>query len=122
MLVVRDTVAKGRGVFAEKDFAKGELIEKACVIVIPKKQVKLILQTVLFNYYFTWQRESGAIALGLASLFNHSYHPNAVYIKNFADNWIEIIAYKDIAVGEEITVNYNGKVDDLSPIWFDVVE
>ncbi|BAZ31117.1 nuclear protein SET [Cylindrospermum sp. NIES-4074] len=121
MLVVRDTDSKGRGVFAQKDFAKGEVIEKACVIVIPKKQVKLIVQTVLFNYYFNWHGESGAIALGLTSLFNHSYHPNALYVKNFAKRVIEVIAYQDIDAGEEITVNYNGRVDDVSPVWFDVV-
>lgn len=122
MLVVRDTDAKGRGVFAQKDFAKGEVIEKAAVIVIPKEQVKLIVQTVLFNYYFNWHGESGAIALGLASLFNHSYHPNALYVKNFAKRVIEVIAYQDIAEGEEVTVNYNGVVDDVTPVWFDVVE
>ncbi|MEA5551167.1 SET domain-containing protein [Anabaena cylindrica UHCC 0172] len=122
MLVLRDTDSKGRGIFAQKSFAKGEVIEKAAVIVIPKQQVKLIVKTVLLNYYFGWHGESGAIALGFASLFNHSYHPNALYIKNFSKNVIEFIAHKDIRAGEEITVNYNGQVDDLSPVWFDVVE
>jgi SET domain-containing protein len=122
MLVVRDTEIKGRGVFAQKDFDPGEIIDVANVIVIPKQQVKLITHTVLCNYYFSWHGESGAIALGYASLFNHSYHPNALYVKNFAKNIIEIIAYKDIRKNEEITINYNGTVDDLTPIWFDVVE
>ncbi|MFM2060398.1 MAG: hypothetical protein RLZZ507_68 [Cyanobacteriota bacterium] len=122
MLVVRDTEIKGRGVFAQKDFEPGEIIDVANVIVIPKQQVKLITHTVLCNYYFSWYGESGAIALGYASLFNHSYHPNALYLKNFAKSIIEIIAYKNIRKGEEITINYNGTVDDLTPIWFDVVE
>jgi uncharacterized protein len=122
MLVVRETEAKGRGVFAEKDFIKGDIIETAAVIVIPKEQVKLITHTVLYNYYFNWHGESAAIALGLASLFNHSYYPNAVYMKNFAKRVIEIIAYKDIRMGEEITVNYNGVAEDLTPVWFDAVE
>ncbi|HLO89017.1 MAG TPA: SET domain-containing protein-lysine N-methyltransferase, partial [Nostocaceae cyanobacterium] len=82
----------------------------------------LITQTVLFNYYFTWHGESGAIALGFASLFNHSYYPNAYYVKNFTDRVIEVIAYKYIREGQEITVNYNGAVNDLSPVWFDVEE
>jgi SET domain-containing protein len=122
MLVVRDTEIKGRGVFAQRDFEPGEIIDIANVIVIPKQQVKLITHTVLCNYYFGWHGESGAIALGYASLFNHSYQPNALYVKKFDQQVIEIIAYKYIRKGQEITINYNGNVDDLTPIWFDVVE
>ncbi|MFM6104491.1 MAG: SET domain-containing protein [Sphaerospermopsis kisseleviana] len=122
MLVVRDTEIKGRGVFAQRDFELGEIIDIANVIVIPKQQVKLITHTVLCNYYFGWHGESGAIALGYASLFNHSYQPNALYVKKFDQQVIEIIAYKYIREGQEITINYNGQVDDLTPIWFDVVE
>jgi hypothetical protein len=43
-------------------------------------------------------------------------------VKNFAKRIIEFFAYQDITMGEEITVNYNGRVDDLSPTWFDVIE
>jgi SET domain-containing protein len=122
MLVVRDTEIKGRGVFAQRDFELGEIIDIANVIVIPKQQVKLITHTVLCNYYFGWHGESGAIALGYGSLFNHSYQPNALYVKKFDQQVIEIIAYKYIREGQEITINYNGQVDDLTPIWFDVAE
>ncbi len=122
MLVVRDTEIKGRGVFAQRDFEPGEIIDIANVIVIPKQQVKLITHTVLCNYYFGCHGESGAIALGYASLFNHSYQPNALYVKKFDQQVIEIVAYKYIRKGQEITINYNGNVDDLTPIWFDVVE
>jgi SET domain-containing protein len=116
MLVFRDTGIKGRGIFAHQDFAKGELTEITPIIVIPKQQVKLIVKNVLLNYYFGWHGESGAIALGFASLFNHSYHPNALYIENIAKSVIEIIAHQDIRKGQEITINYNGQVDDQSPV------
>ncbi|TAE58768.1 MAG: SET domain-containing protein-lysine N-methyltransferase [Nostocales cyanobacterium] len=122
MLVVRDTEIKGRGVFADRDFDQGEIIHIAPVIVVPKQQVKLIGKTVLCNYYFDWHGESCAIALGYASLFNHSYRPNAFYVKKFDEQVIEIIAHKYILQGQEITVNYNGKVDDSTPIWFDAVD
>ena len=122
MLVFRDTGIKGRGIFAHQDFAKGELTEITPIIVIPKQQVKLIVKTVLLNYYFGCHGETGAIALGFASLFNHSYHPNALYIKNIAKSVIEIIAHQDIRKGQEITINYNGQVDDPSPVCFDVVK
>ncbi|MDB9490529.1 hypothetical protein PN478_08350 [Dolichospermum circinale CS-534/05] len=35
---------------------------------------------------------------------------------------IELIVYRNIEVGEEITANYNGSPENQSPIWFDVVE
>ena len=123
MLIVGNTKLKGRGVFAQKRFLKGEVIERAPVVVIPAEQIQLIDQTVLANYYYDWEDKAAAIALGLSSLFNHSYHPNTYYVKKFADRELELIAYRDIEVGEEITANYNGSAEDLSPIiWFDVVD
>ncbi len=122
MLIVGNTNLKGRGVFAQKRFLKGEVIERAYVVVIPAEQVKLIDQTVLTNYYYDWENQAAAIALSWVSLINHSYQPNTFYVKKFAERVIEYIAYKDIEEGEEITANYNGSPDNLSPIWFDVVD
>lgn len=122
MLVVAYTKEKGRGVFAQKRFLKGAVIERASVVVIPAEQVKLIDQTVLSNYYYDWEDKAAAIALGLASLINHSYDPNSYYRKKFAEQELELITYRDIEAGEEITANYNGSPENQSPIWFDVVD
>lgn len=122
MLTVKNTHKKGKGVFAEKNFAKGDLIEQAQIIIIPQEQVKFIDQTNLYNYYFAWADHSAAIALGFGSLYNHSYKPNSFYTKKFDESIVEFIAYRDILKGQEITVNYNnGVVDDFSPIWFDAI-
>ena len=51
-LLCRTTENTGRGVFAKKHVIQGELIEKAPVIIFPLEQIKLIDQTVLYNYYF----------------------------------------------------------------------
>lgn len=122
MLIVGNTNLKGRGVFAQKRFLKGEVVDKAPVVVIPAEQVKFLDLTVLTNYYYDWEDKAVAIALGLVSLFNHSYHPNTYYVKKFAELEVECIAYRDIEVGEEITANYNGSPEDRTSIWFDVVE
>ncbi|WP_334783466.1 SET domain-containing protein [Nostoc sp.] len=114
MLIVGNTNLKGRGVFAQKRFLKGELFERVPVVVIPAEQVEFLDKTILGNYYYDWEDKAAAIALGLSSLINHSYHPNAYYVKKFA--------YREIEVGEEITANYNGSPDEKSPIWFDVVD
>lgn len=122
MIIVGDTKLKGRGIFAQKRFVKGEVIERASVVVIPAEQVKLIDQTVLTNYYYDWENQAIAIALSWTSLINHSYQPNTFYVKKFAEGVIEHIVYRDIEEGEEMTANYNGSPEDLSPIWLDVVE
>lgn len=74
------------------------------------------------NYYYDWEDKAAAMGLGLSSLINHSYHPNTYYVKKFADSELDLIAYRDIEVGEEITINYNGSPENLSPVWFDVVD
>lgn len=50
-----------------------------------------------------------AIAFGFGSLYNHSYQPNARYVKRIAERTLDYVAIRDIQCGEEITVNYNGR-------------
>lgn len=122
MLIVGNTKLKGRGVFAQKRFLKGEIIETTPVVVVPAEQVEFIDQTILTYYYYDWEDKAVAIALGLCTLFNHSYQPNTYYIKKFTEREVQYIAYRDIEVGEEITANYNGSPGDKSPIWFNVID
>jgi SET domain-containing protein len=123
-LEIRDTSAKGRGVFARIPFASGELIEAVPIILIPAEQCNFIEPTVLALYIFNFgpQGEHAAIALGYGSLYNHSYTPNAQYIKVWEQQIIRFVALRDIKEGEEITVNYNGSPEDQARIWFDVQE
>lgn len=60
--------------------------------------------------------------MGHGSLYNHSYRPNAKYVRKVSEGVIDFVAVRDIEVGEEITVNYNGYPGDNEPVWFDVVE
>ena len=70
------------------------------------------------DIFFEWGR--GTVApLGFGSLYNHSYEPNARYEDCRADQ--VFVAIRDIADGEEITVNYNGEPGDRSPVWFEVI-
>src|SRR5436305_8428810 len=122
MLEVRSRSGKGRGVFAASRFACGEIIETAPIILIPAEQWPHIEPTVLalyiYNFGPTAEQEHAAIALGYGSLYNHSYQPNAKYIKDWDRQLIHFVAVRDIAEGEEITLNYNGLPEDQKPIWF----
>ena len=113
---------KGRGVFAGRRFLKGEVIERAPVLIIPAQEWSQFEKTMLYDYCYSWgdQAEDMAFALGFGSLYNHSYHPNAVYKKNLDELMIEFIALRNIEAGEEVTINYNGYPTDESPLWFEV--
>jgi hypothetical protein len=111
----------GRGVFAARDISEGDLIEICPVLLFNKQELPHIRSTVLDNYYFDWG-ESGehyAVCLGLGSLYNHATFPNAEYGMDFDGLTIEFVAIRDIAAGEEITVNYNGEPGNAEPLWFE---
>ena len=123
-ICVKDTEKYGKGIYATRDIKAGELIEVSPVLVSCKNEWKYLKKTVLFNYCFTWGEdyEQIAIALGYGSLFNHSYTPNTTFINNLDNLSIDFYANENIKDGEEITVNYNGELDDKSPLWFDVLD
>jgi SET domain-containing protein len=117
---VKNSLLHGKGVFAKRGFNKGELIEKCPVIAFSKDELKELDKTVFYNYYFSW-KNGGAIALGLGSLYNHSYRPNAIYLKDFKRGFITFRALKTIKKNEEILVNYNGKPSSRAKVWFEKV-
>jgi SET domain-containing protein len=125
MIRVGPSKGKGRGVFARRQIAEGELIEQAPVLVIPGRQWRYVEQTLLYDYCFSWgpDHEHAALALGFGSIYNHSYRPNAAYIKRLSEQVIDFVALRSIAPGEEITINYNGPTEARAPMWFgEVVE
>lgn len=121
-ITLRKTRKKGLGVFALKDFKKGELIESAPVLTFTPKERKILEKTHLSHYIYPWKSTlSAALAFGYGSIYNHSYAPNADWKQNFKEQTMEYHALKEIRAGDEITVNYNGEPEDTTPIdWFDV--
>ena len=120
-LEIRNDPAKGRGVFARTPIAAGNLIEAAPVIVVPAAQCKLLDRTILHDYYFRWDGDpdgdgSGAVALGLVALCNHSRRPNARVRRNLAQETLDLVALAPIAAGDEVTIDYN------CPLWFEPAE
>ena len=115
---IKKTKGKGRGVFAGKVFKKGEIIEICPVILLSKKDTKLIDKTKLYNYYFEWGKTKNAIVLGYGSIYNHSYKSNATFKKDTGNLCFNFVAVKNIQKGEEITTNYNGEASS-KPVWFD---
>jgi SET domain-containing protein len=111
---------EGLGVFARHEIKKDEVIEEAPLILIPEDQLSDLTKTRLLEYYFAWGHKfsEAAIGLGFASLYNHSFEPNAKYVKDVEKSVLRFVAIKDISQDEEIVVNYNGHPDDKSKLWF----
>ncbi|CAN5653273.1 SET domain-containing protein-lysine N-methyltransferase [soil metagenome] len=114
----------GRGIFAIKSYMIGDIIEDCPMIILDAANRTLIDKTYLYNYYFSWGKKSNeaAIALGYGSLYNHSYQPNAKYIKLLDKDIIQIIAFQHIEPGDEIKVNYNGEPTSTKALWFNATD
>jgi SET domain-containing protein len=120
MIRVGLSAGKGRGIFATRKIGCREMIEESPVVVVPREQVAHLDATALCDYYFLWSpdEKDAALLLGRCSLCNHSYEPNARFELYPARQTIGFIALREIATGEEITVNYNGDHGSRKPLWF----
>ena len=111
---------KGRGVVAARQIGRGTLIESAPVVVVPADQMESLDGTILEHYVYDWA-DGVAVALGNGSIYNHSYTPNAMYIRQLSLGVLEYSALRTIEEGEEVLINYNGDPNDRTPLWFTVV-
>lgn len=92
----------GRGVFADRDFKAGEIIE-LCPYIEDKINK---FQGTVRDYVFSKdsEQQTAVVAFGYASLYNHSDKPNAKW--EVTDEHVKISATKDITTGSEILVSY----------------
>lgn len=108
---------KGRGIVAAEPIKKGELIERAPVLIIPEQDRAKTDESVLFTYVFMWEKDTteedlytrkgrAGVTLGYTSLCNHSNDPNADFDRLIDEKLLDLYAVKDIAEGEEITIDY----------------
>jgi len=124
-LYINDTgTIKGRGVFAGRAFARGELVEVAPVIVFTSEcMLPRSLANVLYNWEeHTREPKTRAIALGYGSLYNHSNPASLCYRVDSRARVIRYTAIRDIAGDEELTINYSaasGHCEMQSDTWFE---
>lgn len=114
-----ESPGRGRGVFAARAFAAGEVLERAPVIVFPRADVRPLAGTLLDDYWFWWDEDHNAAALGCGSLYNHDCPANARYERDPATRTLTFVAVRAIDAGEEITINYGGAPDAAASVWFD---
>ena len=109
--------ARGRGVMAERAIAAGELVERAPVLIIPEADRAAVDPTNVGNYIFMWEHDTvaqdlytgtgrAAVVLGYTSLVNHSDTPNCDFVRHIDALALDLLALRDIAPGEELTIDY----------------
>ena len=117
-LYVAPSPRGGRGVFTSEAIPADSLLEICPVIVLSAADRELIHRTHLHDYYFLWEPDGCAIALGYGSLYNHSSTPNADYGMDFERQTIDFRTIHAIAAGEELTINYTDGEDIRTELWF----
>ena len=117
---VRESLLHGRGVFAKSRIRKGELIEQAPLIFLSNEEKETLRFTKLYHYYFLLDNleKQTAFGFGYASFYNHSAEANAFYTFSRKRNTLNFYAHQTIEAGSEITINYNGKPNDKSEVYF----
>jgi uncharacterized protein len=101
-LRIRET-PHGRGVFAVREIAEGETIEICPIVELGEYETT----GPLGDYVVTSHHDPNEtiLMLGYGSLYNHSSDANAETIQHGDDAFL-FNAVRDIAEGEEITIDY----------------
>ncbi len=108
-IIIKKSPGKGRGVFADHKYEKGDWIMDCPALYLDPSDTDLVSMTVLANYvfaadYLNEDDKGCVIALGPASMLNHNQPANAMYTV-FKDT-VRIEAIKTIKPGEEIFIDY----------------
>lgn len=93
---------RGRGVFATRGFAKGEVIETCPTVEVADADATGRLN----DYVFASGTDGDVVlVLGHGMLYNHSPNPNAEYVQD-GPSTIAFRALRKVRPGDELTIDY----------------
>ena len=99
-VVVRDAGRKGKGVFALRDFRKGEFIfRRRHGRVVPVTEIRRLSRDDR-RHLCELDRQRSAVLLPPGCFLNHSCEPNAMR------SGVKVFAWRQIRRGEEIAIDY----------------
>lgn len=111
---LRDSGDKGRGLFAARDLARGDVLEVApCLAVSGENYSSHAKLTVLSEYLFQCKSGNLLMPLGIGGLFNHCERPNVDYRINEPRKIISFTVARQVTKGEELLICYGAN------LWFD---
>jgi len=107
---IKHTTEMGYGVYATRDFEKGELIERCYCIKICdlEKDIPADLKNYAFQYPPGQYERAQYYVLpsGYGFVYNHSDDNNAKWVLSKYPMFFDYIAIKNINKGEQIFTNY----------------
>lgn len=92
----------GRGVFATRRFAKGEVVERCPTLELADADVRGRLG----DYVFSSHTDGDVLlVLGHGMLYNHSADPNVEYVED-EPSTIQFRTLRSVRQGDELTIDY----------------
>ena len=119
-ITVRMTPSMGRGVFAGRAIARGELLGEFFTIRLPAGEVKKMAGTSLSTFWFEDGPGGDAfVVLGWIELVNHSLTPNTdrSWRPTPEGEIVSVHAVRDIALGEQLFIDYRFDPRASNPPW-----
>ena len=92
----------GRGVFATRRFAKGDVVEECPTVELPDAEIRGRLRDYVFS---SVNDDDIVLPLGYGMLYNHSSEPNLEYIQE-EPTTITFLALRAVRPGDELTIDY----------------
>ncbi len=116
---VRMTPTMGRGVFAARRLAHGEVLGEFHTIRLPAHEVAAMAGSTLSRYWFEDADGSAFVVLGWIEMLNHSTQPNA------GRSWratpegevVTLYTLRDIEQGEQLFIDYKFDASPANPAW-----
>ena len=118
-LTIARSRVHGNGCFTTRDFAAGEGVARAHILIFPPAETETFLRTSLKNYLF-FLRDGptddvffSALAIGPVSFCNHSATPNCDFVLDEQAAEITITARQPLDRNEEITIDYGDYAGEI---------
>lgn len=120
MIEVRSSPIEGRGVFATQALSPGAPFHTAELLIFDLDEYPALQQTRAAHYVFHVSddpAESGKSVTGLAmsriSFINHARPANCSFQVDADTSTVSFAALRDIAAGEELTIDYGDFAEKL---------
>lgn len=119
-VTVKMTPTMGRGVFAARTIAQGEVLGAFHTIRLPPHEVAAMAGSTLSHFWFEDDADGAAfVVLGFIELVNHSLTPNAdrSWAPSPEGEIVTLFAARDIAPGEQLFIDYKFDAKPGNPVW-----
>jgi SET domain-containing protein len=97
---------KGWGAFCSKKIPKGTIFHVSTLLVLTKRESRLMSGSSLEPYWYAFSGDRRAIALGLGSILNHEGEANCSYHFSKVKRTLSFYALRDIPAHQELTHDY----------------